>query len=116
MPPDQLVEAIRAVARGDAVLAPAATRRLLEAFGSQLTAAVQGTRRVAVLEALTTREVEVFHQLATGASNQEIATALVLSEHTVKIHVSRVLAKLGLRDRIQAVILAYETGLITPSG
>ncbi len=116
VPPDQLIEAIRTVAGGDAVLAPAATRRMLDAFGPLLSAGARSARAGTVLERLTAREVDVFHQLAGGASNQEIAAALFLSEHTVKIHVSRVLAKLELRDRVQAVILAYETGLITPSG
>ena len=116
VPPDGLLDAIRTVAAGDAVLAPGATRRILDTFGPLLGANAPSPRALTVLDDLTPREVDVFHHLATGASNQEIATSLFLSEHTVKIHVSRVLAKLNLRDRVQAVILAYETGLITPSG
>ncbi len=116
VPPDRLLEAIRTVAGGDAVIAPAATRRILDTFRPLLGASDRSARSRTVLDELTPREVDVFHQLAAGASNQEIAATLFLSEHTVKIHVSRVLAKLELRDRVQAVILAYETGLITPSG
>jgi DNA-binding NarL/FixJ family response regulator len=101
---------VRAVAAGDAVLSPVVTRRLLDQVASRLPAPVQ--RSPAALAALTEREREVLLLMATGRSNAEIAEALVVSEPTVKTHVSNVLGKLGLRDRVQAVILAYETGLI----
>ncbi|HEV7655944.1 MAG TPA: response regulator transcription factor [Mycobacteriales bacterium] len=108
-PTGALPAAIRTVAAGDAVLAPSATRRLLDRF-----AALETPSPGPVLAGLTGREREVFDLLAAGRSNREIARSLYLSEGTVKIHVGRILAKLGLRDRIQAVILAYETGLIRP--
>jgi DNA-binding NarL/FixJ family response regulator len=110
-PTEQVVDAVRAVAAGDAVLSPAVTRRLLDQVGRRLPAAVS---RETGLEALTEREREVLRMLAAGLSNQEIAQALVVSEATVKSHVSSLLGKLGLRDRVQAVIFAYETGLIAP--
>lgn len=103
-----LVAAVRTVARGDALLAPAITRRLIAEF------ARQRRPRPAEHEALTPRELEVLRMLARGQSNAEIAAELVVSEHTVKTHVARLLAKLGLRDRTQAVIHAYESGLVTP--
>jgi DNA-binding NarL/FixJ family response regulator len=106
------VEAVRAVAAGDAVLAPGVTRQLLDQVGRRLPSTV--SRAPAALAELTDREQEVLAMLAAGMSNAEISEALVLSEATVKTHVSRVLAKLGLRDRVQAVIYAYETGLIAP--
>jgi DNA-binding NarL/FixJ family response regulator len=112
-PTQEVVEAVRAVAAGDAVLAPGVTRQLLDQVGRRLPAAV--TREPAGLAELTDREREVLGMLAAGMSNAEISEALVLSEATVKTHVSRVLGKLGLRDRVQAVIYAYETGLIAPS-
>ncbi|MGH3899763.1 MAG: response regulator [Pseudonocardiaceae bacterium] len=108
--PVELVSAIRAVAAGDAVVGPGPTRRLLERY--VLGAAPSADP--AVLEALTDREREVLLQLARGCSNAEIATTLYLSETTVKSHVGRILAKLQLRDRVQAVVLAYETGLVRP--
>ena len=111
-PTQEVVEAVRAVAAGDAVLAPGVTRQLLDQVGRRLPAAVR--REPAGLAELTDREREVLGMLAAGMSNAEISEALVLSEATVKTHVSRVLAKLGLRDRVQAVIYAYETGLIAP--
>jgi DNA-binding NarL/FixJ family response regulator len=107
-----VVEAIRAVAAGDAVLAPGLTRQLLDKVGRRLPSAV--SRAPARLAQLTDRELQVLGMLAAGMSNAEISEALVLSEATVKTHVSRVLAKLGLRDRVQAVIYAYESGLIAP--
>lgn len=111
-PPEQLVDAIRVVARGDALLAPSVTRRLIETFvprgPSAPTAPPPG------LDSLTERELEVFRAVARGMSNGEIAAALYLGEATVKTHVGRVLAKLGLRDRVQAVVLAYEAGVVTP--
>jgi DNA-binding NarL/FixJ family response regulator len=111
-PTQEVVDAVRAVAAGDAVLAPGVTRQLLDQVGRRLPAAV--SRAPAGLADLTEREREVLGMLAAGMSNAEISEALVLSEATVKTHVSRVLAKLGLRDRVQAVIYAYETGLIAP--
>jgi DNA-binding NarL/FixJ family response regulator len=118
VPPDQLTHAIRAVAGGDAVVAPRVTRRLLDAFAHQLPndaaehpgAAADDPR----LQRLTAREREVLLELATGRTNVEIAERLVLSEATVKTHVGRILGKLDLRDRVQAVILAYELGLVRP--
>ena len=98
-------------AAGDAVLSPAVTRRLLDQVGRRLPAAVS---RESGLDALTEREREVLRMLAAGLSNSEIAQALVVSEATIKSHVSSLLGKLGLRDRVQAVIYAYETGLIAP--
>jgi DNA-binding NarL/FixJ family response regulator len=115
-PPAELLSAVRTVAAGNAVLAPSATRRLIDQFAPQLPDPVDRRRQEDLLEQLTDRERTVFGQLAAGRSNREIAAALQLSEGTVKIHVGRILAKLGLRDRIQAVVLAYETGLITPGG
>jgi DNA-binding NarL/FixJ family response regulator len=111
-PTREVVEAVRAVAAGDAVLAPAVTRQLLDQVGRRLPAAV--SRTPDGLGELTDREREVLRMLAVGMSNAEIATALVISEPTVKTHVSNLLGKLGLRDRVQAVIYAYESGLITP--
>ena len=111
VPPEQLVAGIRSVAEGQALLAPAVTRRLIETF-------VQGLPHVspppAGLEELTDREHEVLRLMARGLSNAEIADELVVSGTTVKTHVARVLSKLGLRDRVQAVVLAYETGVVTP--
>ena len=108
----ELVAAIRAVLAGDAVIAPSATRRLIERFLEAAPPDPAG--QVAALAPLTTREREVLTLLGRGLSNAEIARRLYLSEATVKTHVGRVLGKLGLRDRIQAVVLAYETGLIRP--
>ncbi|CCH35633.1 response regulator transcription factor [Actinosynnema sp. NPDC047251] len=110
-PPGDLVSALRAVASGDAVVSPSVTKRLLSRFlgesGGEL-------RDASVLEALTEREREVLVLIAKGLSNTEIARKLFLSEATVKTHVGRILAKLELRDRVQAVVLAYETGLVRP--
>jgi DNA-binding NarL/FixJ family response regulator len=110
--PAQLVEAIRVIAAGDALLAPSVTRRLLAQFARALPAG-QATTPPALSE-LTTRETEVLRLLAVGLSNTELAQRLFVSEATVKSHVSSLLRKLGLRDRVQAVILAYEAGLVTP--
>ncbi len=110
-PPEDLVSAIRSVAAGDAVVSPKVTKRLL---GRMLHGASEPTRDPAVLDVLTAREREVLEQLAGGRSNAEIAAALFLSEATVKTHIGRVLTKLELRDRVQAVVLAYETGLVRP--
>jgi DNA-binding NarL/FixJ family response regulator len=112
-PTAQVVDAVRAVAAGDAVLSPAVTRQLLDQVGRRLPAAVShGDESLA---RLTEREREVLRMLAAGLSNGEIAEALVVSEATVKTHVSNLLGKLDLRDRVQAVIFAYETGLIAPA-
>jgi len=108
----ELVAAIRAVLAGDAVIAPSATRRLIERFLEAAPPDPAG--QAAALAPLTTREREVLTLLGRGLSNAEIAQRLYLSEATVKTHVGRVLGKLGLRDRIQTVVLAYETGLIRP--
>jgi DNA-binding NarL/FixJ family response regulator len=110
-PPEQVADGIRAVAAGEALLAPTVTRRLIEEF-ARLGAARRA--RPAALDELTPREREVLGLLARGLSNAEIAAALVLSETTVKTHVTHVLGKLGLRDRVQAVVLAYESGLVAP--
>jgi DNA-binding NarL/FixJ family response regulator len=112
VPAPDLVAAIRTVAAGESVLAPGATRRLIERFVPLLPGPAAETTDS--LAALTAREREVFGLLALGRSNREIADALFLSEGTVKIHVSRLLGKLGLRDRVHAVILAYESGLRVP--
>jgi DNA-binding NarL/FixJ family response regulator len=104
---------VRAVAAGDAVLSTAVTRQLLNQVARRLPAPI--SRRPAEPDPLTEREHEVLRMLANGLSNAEIAAALVLSEATVKSHVSRLLGKLGLRDRVQAVIYAYETRLISPA-
>ncbi|HEX5404018.1 MAG TPA: response regulator transcription factor [Pseudonocardiaceae bacterium] len=109
--PAELVSSLRVVASGDAVVAPSVTRRLLDRF---LGAAGGTLRDSKVLDALTEREREVLVLIAKGMSNTEIATRLFLSEATVKTHVGRILAKLDLRDRVQAVVLAYETGLVRP--
>jgi len=112
-PPDQLADGIRAVAAGEALLAPTVTRRLIEEF-----ARIGTTRRArpAELDELTPREHEVLLLLARGLSNAEIAETLFLGDTTVKTHVTHVLGKLGLRDRAQAVVLAYESGLVVPGG
>jgi DNA-binding NarL/FixJ family response regulator len=112
--PDELLAGIRAVALGDAVVAPALTRRLLHAFTAALPAAVRGTSDDPRLSALTERELEVLRAVATGLTNAEIAQELQLSESTVKTHVGRAFAKIGARDRVQAVIIAYDVGLVGP--
>jgi DNA-binding NarL/FixJ family response regulator len=109
-PPEDLVEAIRIVAAGEALLAPSITRRLLDRVASKLPPAHEDA--IPALHELTERELEVLKLVARGLSNAEIAEKLVVSETTVKTHVSRVLGKLDLRDRVQAVILSYETGLV----
>ena len=108
--PEHLIAAVRLVRRGDALLAPSITRRLVERFAPRTATAGPG----ADLSALTPRELEVLGLVARGLSNAELAAALTLSEATVKTHVARILAKLQLRDRVQAVVLAYETGLVAP--
>jgi DNA-binding NarL/FixJ family response regulator len=106
--PEQLIEGIRVVASGDALLAPSVTRRLLDRFAAALPGPAQS------LDGLTDREVEVLRLVALALSNAEIAARLVVTEATVKTHVSAVLRKLGLRDRVQAVVLAYDVGLVRP--
>jgi DNA-binding NarL/FixJ family response regulator len=108
--PVDLVEAVRVVARGDALLAPSVTRRLLDRF----TATGPAPSNPALLAELTPREIEILRLVARALSNTEIAERLTLSEATVKTHVSAVLRKLGLRDRVQAVVLAYDAGLVRP--
>ena len=110
VPPEQLAAGIRMVCRGDALLEPSVTRRLIEEF----TAARDRPSAPPGLHQLSPREQEVFRLLARGWSNQEIADQLIVGETTVKSHVARILAKLGLRDRVQAVVLAYEAGVIMP--
>jgi len=111
--PAEIVAAVRAVAAGESVVAPAVTRRLVDAALSAASPAAPSDPR---LELLTSREVEVLTALAAGSSNAEIAASLHVSEPTVKTHVSSLLAKLGLRSRVQAVVFAYESGLVTPGG
>jgi DNA-binding NarL/FixJ family response regulator len=108
--PEQLIEAVRVVAGGDGLIAPSITKRLIERFART----APPLARPPGLDELTPRELEVLDLVARGLSNAEIAERLVLSGDTVKTHVKRVLAKLGLRDRVQAVVLAYEAGLVTP--
>jgi DNA-binding NarL/FixJ family response regulator len=111
-PPEELLAAIRAVASGDAVVAPRVTRRLLDRFAGQL--GLPRTDEDARLAQLTDRERQVLVLVAQGLSNAEIAEKLVVAETTVKTHVGRVLTKLGLRDRVQLVVMAYEVGLVRP--
>jgi len=113
--PEELLAGIRAVARGDAVVAPALTRRLLDAYAHHLPAGSSG-RTDPRWQALTDREREILVAIGQGRTNGEIAERLVLSESTVKTHVGRVLAKIGARDRIQAVIIAYDLGLTRSTG
>ena len=115
---EELIGAVRVVAAGDALLAPSVTRRLLDRFAAAapdrpVAAAGCAESRGAVAR-LTAREVEVLREVAAGRSNAEIAAAMHLTEHTVKSHISRILGKAGLRDRVQAVILAYDAGLVKP--
>ena len=110
MPRAQLLQAIRSASAADAVLAPAVTRRLIERFCTPSSASN------GAVEKLTPREAEVLQQVATGRTNSEIANALQLGETTVKTHVARILAKLNLRDRVQAVVYAYESGFVLPGG
>ncbi len=109
---ERLFDAVRVVAAGDALLAPAITRRLISEFTRLRPKS--GAASPAALAALTPRETQVLRLVAEGLSNPEIAARLVVTEETVKTHVSRVLSKLGLRDRTQAVVTAYETGLVVP--
>ncbi|HEX3003851.1 MAG TPA: response regulator transcription factor [Angustibacter sp.] len=113
IPPESLVDAVRSAARGDAMLAPAITRRMIEEFVRR---PPPGATRPEMLDPLTERECEVLGEIAHGRSNAEIAGRLFLSEATVKTHVTRILTKLGLRDRTQAVVWAYESGLVRAGG
>ena len=110
VPAHHLANAVRTVGEGDALLSPSITRRLIEQFAAPSTP----THRPPGLDELTPREREVFRLLATGRTNAEIAAELIVGETTVKTHVTRILSKLGLRDRVQGVVLAYETGIVTP--
>jgi DNA-binding NarL/FixJ family response regulator len=109
-PSDRLLDAVRVAAAGEALIAPSITRRLVEQFST----AAPDPSTVPELRTLTPRELDVLRLVARGLSNQEIAQELVLGQNTIKTHVTRVLFKLGLRDRVQAVVLAYETGLVRP--
>ena len=111
VPSEQLVAGIQVVARGEALLAPSITRRLIEEFAKNQPVEVTPPKEV---EELTAREMEVFKLIARGLSNAEVAAELIVSETTVKTHVARILMKLHLRDRVQAVVYAYETGMIQP--
>jgi DNA-binding NarL/FixJ family response regulator len=111
VPAAQLAAGVRMVAAGDALLAPAITRRLIEEFA----AAAPAPEPVPGLDELTPRELEVFRLVAKGQSNAEIARELIIGETTVKTHVTRLLMKLGVRDRVQAVVLAYEAGVVSPA-
>jgi DNA-binding NarL/FixJ family response regulator len=108
-----MIDAVRVVANGDAMISPSVTRRLIDEFARR--PGVEATRP-RELDQLTAREHEVLELLARGRSNPEIADALVVSAATVKTHVARILMKLGVRDRVQAVILLYESGVIEPGG
>jgi DNA-binding NarL/FixJ family response regulator len=112
VPPEQLVAGIRSVASGDTLVAPSVTRRLIQEFVRRPPDAVR--TRSPELDRLTEREVEVLRMIARGRSNAEIATEFFVSETTVKTHVAHLLAKLGVRDRVQAVVFAYESGLVLP--
>jgi DNA-binding NarL/FixJ family response regulator len=109
--PDELLRAVRVVAEGEALLAPSITRRLIENFVRTRPRSTSGST---ALNGLTDREREVLRLIALGMSNAEIAAELFIAEQTTKTHVSRILQKLGLRDRVQAVVFGYETGLVTP--
>jgi DNA-binding NarL/FixJ family response regulator len=111
---EDIVEAIRVVHAGQAVVAPTTTRRLIEHLAAS--PGFDAGRAEAILESLTPREADVLRAVATGATNAEIAAQMYVSEATVKTHVGHVLAKLGLRDRVQAVVLAYESGIVQPGG
>ncbi len=114
-PAEQLIGAIRAVAAGDALIDPAVTRRLIGAFTRALRPAAQPDRIPSRLSVLTPREIDVLRLVAAGLSNREIAERLVVEDSTIKTHVGRLLTKLDLRDRVQAVVLAYECGLVAPA-
>jgi DNA-binding NarL/FixJ family response regulator len=109
---EELINAVRVVARGDALLAPAITKRLIAEFANQHRPSAEPS----ATDQLTPRETEVLTLIARGLSNAELAEQLVVSEHTVRTHISHLFAKLGVRDRAQAVIMAYESGLVIPGG
>lgn len=114
-PTDQLVDAVRTIAAGEALLAPSVTRRLIEEFARSAGPGDSSLMASSVaIESLTDRENEVWRLMARGLSNQELAAELVVGEATIKTHVSRVLMKLGVRDRVQAVVAAYESGVVRP--
>lgn len=114
-PPEELLESIRTVYRGDAVIAPSTTRRLLDHVAPMLRrSSLPDSEHVNAVASLTPREREVFGLIANGQSNPEIAAGLFLSEATVKTHVGHILSKLNARDRVQAVVIAYETGVVAP--
>ncbi len=110
-PPEQLIEAVRTVAAGDALLSPQVTKRVIQQFSR-----LPRPSAPAGFEELTSREMEIFRLLADGLSNAEIADRLVIAESTVKSHITHVLSKLGLRDRVQLIVLAYQAGLVDPAG
>jgi len=110
VPPEQLTAAVHAAVGGNALLSPSITCRLIESY----TTSAPPAQSRAILDQLTAREIDVLRLLARGLSNQEIANELVVAETTIKTHIARVLAKLNLRDRVQAVVLAYEAGIVTP--
>ncbi len=112
VPAEQLATSVRTIGAGDALLAPSITRRLIEQFATPRPA----VNAAPGIEQLTPRELEVFGLLATGMTNTEIAAQLIVGETTIKTHVTRILMKLGARDRVQAVVLAYEAGIVTPGG
>ncbi len=112
VPAEQLAASVRAIGAGDSLLAPSITRRLIEQFTTPRPAASAAPG----IEELTPRELEVFGLLATGMTNTEIAAQLIVGETTIKTHVTHILMKLGARDRVQAVVLAYEAGIVTPGG
>lgn len=112
-PAEELVDAIRIVARGDALLAPSVTRALIDEIARQPSTSAESFPGI---EQLTERELDVIRLMARGESNREIASDLFLGEATIKTHVGRILSKLGARDRVQAVVVAYESGLVVPGG
>ena len=109
--PEELIAAVHSIAAGDSLLSPSVTRRVIDRMAQQPTPDVANQTK---LDELTRREREVLELIARGLSNREIAAALVVEESTIRTHVKRILMKLGLRDRVQAVVLAYESGLVTP--
>jgi DNA-binding NarL/FixJ family response regulator len=114
-PPEELVRAIRVIAAGDALLAPSVTRRLLDTFAGQRREHVMSPVATEAVARLTDREREVLIHMARGLSNSEVATAMYLGETTVKTYVGRILSKLAARDRVQAVVTAFDAGLVTPA-
>lgn len=113
-PPEELIRAVKVVAAGDALLAPSITRRFIETFAKSHASLPATNSAKEAIERLTDRELEVLKLIAKGLSNTEIAEAVFVAETTVKTHVSRILSKLGTRDRVQAVVVAYDAGLVVP--